>query len=62
LDGLEPQQLVSPEPGKPDMDDPEKEAGLDIIFFSLLLPHDVHLGSSFEPVIRISLCFPQSSH
>ena len=59
-EGLEPQQAVSPCPGRPDINDPEKEDGFEIIFFKFLLPHATHVGSSLDRGIKISLSFPQS--
>ena len=58
--GLDPQHEVSPGPGKPDADAPEKEDGFEIILFMFLLPHDTQTGSSPGLGIKISLSFPQS--
>jgi hypothetical protein len=47
-------------PGNLEADMPEKDEGLEIIFFRFLLPQAEHSGWYSEVDRKISLCLPQS--
>jgi hypothetical protein len=52
--GFDPQQAVSIGPGRPWRLLPESEEGADSRRLTFLLPHFLQIGTSSEPVKRIS--------
>jgi hypothetical protein len=59
---MEPQQEVSPGPGKLVARVPDNEEWADSIFLRLLLPQALQTGFSFDPVTSNSLISAQSRH
>ncbi|VTR66478.1 hypothetical protein DESC_480188 [Desulfosarcina cetonica] len=60
--GEDPQQAVSPGPGRAFEDVPDKEEWADIIFFRLLPPHCGQTTLLFSENTKISDTWPQSAH
>jgi hypothetical protein len=60
--GVDPQQAVSPGPGRRCFEGPDSDEVAESSFFSFRVPQAGHCGSSSERTTSTSLLSPQSKH